>query len=229
VAFIFLISHIVFYLGSSAIFQFLSIQVTNTIASLHSDRQRLTELAQTDPLTGLANRRFLIDQLAREFDRAKRYNRPLSLLYLDLDGFKALNDQHGHLFGDEILRGTARSLRAVLRSTDLLARMGGDEFAVLLPETTQDEASNVARKLRKALAAYGKQLGPVVPMLTFSAGVSQLRAADSSIDDILIRADSAQYLAKQTGRGGIRTSFDLERIDQAEGQSQSAGETQHGR
>jgi diguanylate cyclase (GGDEF)-like protein len=163
----------------------------------------------TDPMTGLANRRWLMEQLGREFSRARRYRRPLSLLYLDMDGFKTINDHFGHLFGDEVLTGAGRSMKAVLRSTDLLARIGGDEFVVLLPETGIEGAHNVTAKLRKALAAYGQQLGPAVPALSFCAGVSQLRQEDATIDDILSRADEAQYLAKGTGPGHTRSEKEL--------------------
>jgi diguanylate cyclase (GGDEF)-like protein len=209
-SFIFLISQIVLYMGTAAILHSLSNQVERALDRLHDKTDRLTGLAQTDELTGLANRRHLIEQMEREFTRAKRYQRPLSLLYLDLDGFKALNDRHGHLFGDEVLRGCARSLRAVLRSTDLLARIGGDEFAVLLPETNLDGAENVANKLRKALMAYGLQLGPSIPPLTFCAGVSHMHKEDHSIDDMLARADGAQYLAKESGKADIRTEVSLD-------------------
>jgi diguanylate cyclase (GGDEF)-like protein len=209
-SFIFLISQIVLYMGTAAILHSLSSQVERALDRLHDKTDRLTDLAQTDELTGLANRRHLLEQLEREFTRAKRYYRPLSLLYLDLDGFKALNDRHGHLFGDEVLRGCARSLSAVLRSTDLLARIGGDEFAVLLPETKLDGAENVANKLKRALVAYGLQLGSSVPPLTFCAGVSHMHKDDHSIDDMLARADSAQYLAKESGKADIRTEVALD-------------------
>jgi len=209
-SFIFLISQIVLYLGTAAILHSLSNQVERALDRLHDKTDRLTDLAQTDSLTGLANRRYLVEQMEREFMRARRYHRPLSLLYLDLDGFKALNDRHGHLFGDEVLRGCARSLSAVLRSTDLLDRIGGDEFAVLLPETNLSGAENAANKLRKALMAYGKQLGPAVPPLTFCAGVSHMHASDHSIDDMLARADSAQYMAKDGGKADILTEVALE-------------------
>jgi diguanylate cyclase (GGDEF)-like protein len=209
-SFIFLISQIILYLGTAGILHSLSNQVEGALERLHDKTDRLTDLAQTDSLTGLANRRYLIEQMEREFIRARRYHRPLSLLYLDLDGFKALNDRHGHIFGDEILRGCARSLSAVLRSTDLLARIGGDEFAILLPETNLTGAENVANKLRKALLAYSQQLGPAVPRLTFCAGVSHMHSSDHSIDDMLARADSAQYLAKEGGKADIRTEVALE-------------------
>jgi diguanylate cyclase (GGDEF)-like protein len=203
-------SQIVLYFGTAAILYSLSNQVQRTIDHLHEQADRLVDLAQTDPLTGLPNRRYFIEILEREFNRARRYQRPLTLLYLDLDEFKELNDRHGHLFGDEILRGASRSLKAVLRSTDLLARIGGDEFAVLLPETNLGGAQNVSSKLRRALIAFGQQISPIVPPLTFCGGISQLREADTSIDDMLARADSAQYLAKDMGKDDTKTELDLE-------------------
>jgi len=164
--------------------------------------------ALTDPLTGLANRRQLIDLMQREFNRARRYRRPLGLLYLDLDGFKAINDRFGHMFGDEILRNVATTLRAVLRSTDLLARIGGDEFAVLLPETPIPGVENVATKLHRALASYSQRLGPAVTPLTFCVGASQLSDNDASIDDLLTRADNALLEAKNDTPGTTHTQLD---------------------
>jgi diguanylate cyclase (GGDEF)-like protein len=212
-SFAFLLSHIVLYFGAASILQFLSTQVDLTLEHMQDHAEQLAKLAQTDPLTGLANRRSLIEHLEREFVRARRYHRPLSLLYLDLDGFKAVNDLHGHMFGDEILRGTARCMQVILRSTDLLARMGGDEFAVLLPETTIEGAQNVAHKLRKALTAYSQQLDQVIPTLTFCGGISHIQPDDRSIDDMLIRADGAQYLAKQRGKADTCTEVELERTE----------------
>ena len=178
----------------------LSRQVDRTIGSMHEQAEQLAKLAHTDPLTGLANRRHLFERLQSEFARAQRYRRPFCLLYIDLDGFKTINDRFGHLFGDEILRGSALAMQAILRSTDLLARIGGDEFAVLLPETTMRDSEHVVDKLRRALAAYGKQLSPSVPPLTLSVGVGEINEDDEAIEDILARADKAQYLAKSSGK-----------------------------
>ncbi len=211
---ILLAGHLLLYFGLAVILFFFSQLLAKVVMHLQNDADRLAELAHTDPLTGLANRRHLIEQLEREFARARRYHRPLSLIYLDLDGFKAINDRHGHMVGDQVLQGAARSMRAVLRSTDLLARIGGDEFAVLLPETNLDGAHNVALKLRRALAAYSSQLDPLIPPLTFCAGTSQLRPGDAAVDDILQRADSAMYLAKDGGKADIRTELDLESLSQ---------------
>jgi diguanylate cyclase (GGDEF)-like protein len=186
----------------------LSRQANEIQSALEDHTERLTALAHTDPLTGLANRRQLIDLMQREFNRARRYRRPLGLLYLDLDGFKAINDRFGHMFGDEILRNVATTLRAVLRSTDLLARIGGDEFAVLLPETPMAGVENVAAKLHRALASYSQRLGPAVTPLTFCVGASQLSENDASIDDLLTRADNALLEAKSETPGTTRTRLD---------------------
>lgn len=200
----------------------LSRHIERTIQRLRSHTEQLTLLAHTDPLTALANRRYLIEQLEREFARAKRYRRPLALLYIDLDGFKAINDRFGHLFGDEILRSLSMAIRAVLRSTDLLARIGGDEFAVLLPETTIKDAVGVANKLRKALGAYGASLGTSVPPLTFCAGVAQMREEDETIDDLLARADQAQYSAKTSGKAQIRSQLDINQLPLFEEEASSS-------
>ncbi len=207
---IFLFSLSVAVLATAGILHILSRQMQGTIDTLRDQADRMTRLAHTDALTGLANRRQLIQQLEREFARARRYRRPLSLLYLDLDGFKEINDRFGHLFGDDLLRGAARSMQSILRATDLLARIGGDEFAVLLPETNLEGAKKVSAKLSRALAAYSRHLGPAVPELTFCAGVAKMRDEDETVDDILARADEAQYLAKETGKAHTRTELELE-------------------
>lgn len=206
---IYLVTHSLVSLAAALISNSLSEQIQKTIGSLHRQADQLVKLAHTDPLTGLANRRHVFERLESEFSRAQRYRRPFCLLYIDMDGFKAINDQFGHLFGDEILRGSARAMQAVLRATDLLARIGGDEFAVLLPETDLTGSEHVANKLRKALAAYGSQLSPSLPSLTLSIGVGQINEDDDAIEDILSRADKAQYLAKSSGKALTRTEQDL--------------------
>jgi diguanylate cyclase (GGDEF)-like protein len=211
-AYLFIGSQIVLHQGLAFMLYSLSGHITHSIERLRKQTDAMAQLAHTDALTGLANRRFLIEQLEREFTRAKRYRRPLALLYLDLDKFKMINDQFGHLFGDEILRNIALSMRAVLRSTDLLARIGGDEFAVLLPETTIKGAIGVATKLSRALKAFGANLSQAIPELTFSAGVAQMRYEDDSIDDLLVRADTVQYQAKAAGFGQIRSQLDINQL-----------------
>ncbi len=210
--YVFIGSQIVLHQVLAFMLYSLSGHITHSINRLRKQTEALAQLAHTDALTGLANRRFLIEQLEREFTRAKRYRRPLTLLYLDLDKFKMINDQFGHLFGDEILRNIALSMRAVLRSADVLARIGGDEFAVLLPETTIKGAIGVATKLSRALKAFRGNLSQSIPELTFSAGVAQMRFEDDSIDDLLARADSVQYQAKAAGHGQVRSQQDINQL-----------------
>lgn len=205
----FLVVQAVLLFGIAGLIESLMISIQTTVRLLHSRTQQLSSLAHTDPLTQLANRRFLIEMLEREFSRARRYHRPLSLVYLDLDGFKKINDTHGHMFGDELLQGAATSMKAILRTTDMLARIGGDEFAILLPETMLKEAVLVTEKLRKALSAYGHQIKRPIAPLSFCSGVSALKPGDESIDDLLSRADAAQYLAKTTGKAHTRTENEL--------------------
>lgn len=205
---LFLSCQIVLHQGLAAMFIIISAHVEATIEQLLHQTEQLSHLANTDPLSGLANRRFFVEQLEREFARAKRYRRPLTLLYLDLDDFKSINDRFGHVVGDDVICNLSLSMRAVLRSTDLLARIGGDEFAVLLPETTIKGGVGVTHKLKRALVAFTSRPDCVIPSLTFSAGLAQFRFEDESIDDLLARADHAQYKAKDAGKGQIRTQHD---------------------
>ncbi|MEW6568030.1 MAG: GGDEF domain-containing protein [Chloroflexota bacterium] len=205
----FVIGQLLLYFGAAVTTHALSRQAEEVRATLQEHTEKMTQLAHTDPLTGLANRRQLIDQLQREYGRARRYRRPLGLLYLDLDGFKAINDRFGHMFGDEVLRHVANTMRAVLRSADLLARIGGDEFAVLLPETPLSGSENVAAKLHRALTSYSQRLGPAVTPLTVCVGIAQLHEEDTSIDDVLTRADTALLLAKSVAAGSTRTEIHL--------------------
>jgi diguanylate cyclase (GGDEF)-like protein len=209
IGWLFVLAEVVVYNVTAFTLNTVSRQANEIQSALENHTERLTALAHTDPLTGLANRRQLIDLLQREFNRARRYRRPLGLLYLDLDGFKSINDRFGHMFGDEILRNVATTLRAVLRSTDLLARIGGDEFAVLLPETPISGVENVAAKLHRALASYSQRLGPSVSALTFCVGASQLADGDESIDDLLTRADNALLAAKASAPGVTRTQLEV--------------------
>ncbi len=200
-----LLGQISLSLAAAATTHALSRQAQYIVTSLQTTTEEMTHLAHTDALTGLANRRQLIDMLEREFVRARRYHRPLGLIYLDLDGFKAINDQFGHMYGDDLLRNVGKNLKAVLRGTDLLARIGGDEFAALLPETPPAGVENVANKLHRVLASYSQRLGPAVKPLTFCVGLSQICEDDTSIDDILNRADHALLAAKGIGPGTTLT------------------------
>lgn len=152
--------------------------------------EHLRQLATTDELTGLYNRRFFFERWEEEVERAQRYNRDLSCLIVDLNGFKRVNDLLGHSKGDQLLRETAFRLKASLRQSDILARLGGDEFIVALPETDLVRASLVADKLRSLTIPAG-MLRP----LSLSVGVTQMRAGDS-VHDIVQRADVDLYSGK---------------------------------
>jgi diguanylate cyclase (GGDEF)-like protein len=163
-------------------------------ASLVAEIERV---ARTDPLTGLANRRVFESALNREVARAARSGDPLSLVILDVDGFKAVNDRYGHQVGDEVLRHVGRSLNSDARTTDLAARYGGEEFCVLLPACGPEEALVVAERLRADIAASGQSL-PV--SVTASAGVATMPVNASDGSTLVAAADDAMYEAKRAGR-----------------------------
>lgn len=166
----------------------------------------LERLASSDCLTELANRRHFFDQAGAEVLRARRYNHPLSLQMLDIDHFKAINDRFGHVAGDRVLRSLADLLRANLRRNDLAARLGGEEFAVLLPETSIDDAASHAERLRQTVAAHALSFGQEELAITVSIGVAALDVSDPSIESVLMRADGSLYRAKQDGRNCVRVS-----------------------
>lgn len=166
----------------------------------HADA--LEELAHTDDLTGLANRRSFVARATHELERAKRQEQPLALALVDLDGLKTLNDRYGHAVCDAALQAFADTVRAVTRRIDVAARVGGDEFALLLPDTSADAAHAVAERLRDSLR--GRDLrstdGAALP-LSISVGLVALTpATECDLDTLLSRADSALYQAKRDGR-----------------------------
>jgi diguanylate cyclase (GGDEF)-like protein len=159
--------------------------------------EALRQLAYTDPLTGMHNYRFFHETLGREATRSHRYDRDLSLILLDLDDFKTINDQFGHLKGDAVLAEVAGRTRSVVRGTDIPCRVGGDEFAIILPESTVADAQELYRRLRSALDA--SPFGPA-GYVQISAGIVGLRSEEDGTV-LLDRADKALYRAKQAGRG----------------------------
>lgn len=173
-----------------------ALQVSAQKAALESMNAQLNELAITDELTGLANRRWLREAIHLALRDASQVDSTVSLLLLDLDHFKKVNDVLGHLGGDSILREFAGVLRAVSRSSDVLARYGGEEFAILLPETTEEEARAVGERYRRAVAEYPWE-GPAI---TTSVGVATVRARAASHDALVGKADAALYAAKAAGR-----------------------------
>lgn len=169
-------------------------------AALVQNEIRIRELLLTDPLTGVANRRHLEEFLEREAARARRYGAVLSVVMIDIDYFKRINDTYGHDGGDAVLQATARILGSYVRNVDLLARYGGEEFILVLPETTADEAARLAERIRLNL-----QRTPIAPLpqpITASFGVAALDAA-GSVRSLLKRADEALYQAKGGGRNRV--------------------------
>jgi diguanylate cyclase (GGDEF)-like protein len=157
------------------------------------------DLAELDPLSGLYNRRYFQDTLSREVKRAQRYRRRLALLVFDVDGLKAINDEHGHLAGDSLLLETADRLRSVTRSADVACRVGGDEFAVILPESAVADAKQLHERLTRVLRA---EAAGTVDRIEISAGIAQLRPDERSVE-FFDRADQALLSAKRSGRGRL--------------------------
>jgi diguanylate cyclase (GGDEF)-like protein len=159
------------------------------------------DMARRDTLTGLANRRAFYELGEIEAERSRRYGRPFTALFFDLDNFKAVNDSKGHDEGDRLLKTVAEILHSRLRTTDICGRLGGDEFAVLLPETGEKAAAIFAAELRASLIeAMEKHGWPV----TFSIGVATFNTMPASLDQLIEKADSLMYLVKQGGKNAIR-------------------------
>jgi diguanylate cyclase (GGDEF)-like protein len=167
--------------------------------------EEIYQLNITDHLTRLANRLRLEDQLQQEFLRARRHDRRLGVLFIDIDHFKNVNDIHGHQAGDAVLTAVGQLLRARARSDDLPARLGGEEFVVLLPETNLAGAAALAEDLRAAIEALVVEFGDERIEFTISVGCAELEAGDKRPDDLLNRADEKLYEAKRAGRNRVVT------------------------
>ena len=166
-------------------------------------QQDLEALATVDGLTGLRNRAWLDENFARQLERSQRAGEPVSLLMIDIDHFKQLNDDHGHVMGDAVLRRTAKILAGGLRPQDLLARYGGEEFAVLLPGAAVGLAAAVGERLRAAVRSVPlARLDERLPTTSISVGVATARG-DQALDDLVAAADAALYRAKADGRDKV--------------------------
>jgi len=165
--------------------------------------EELRALALRDGLTGAANKRQLVDVLEREMGRHRRHARPLSLLILDLDRFKAVNDALGHLAGDEVLRNLVRIVAPALRREDCFARFGGDEFAAVLPETPLDGARIVAEKVRRRIEEGPFTFEGLVLPVTASVGVAEMGAESRRPEDLMGAADARLLEAKRGGRNRV--------------------------
>jgi diguanylate cyclase (GGDEF)-like protein len=167
--------------------------------------RRAEALSVTDDLTRLYNTRYMNSVLRRETKRASRSGRPLSLLFLDLDGFKGVNDKHGHLCGSRALIEAAAVIRGSARETDVVARFGGDEFALILPDTGGEGAFAVGERIRERIAAHEFLASDGLNIrLTASVGVATLPDVAASADELVHAADKAMYQVKESGKNGIQ-------------------------
>lgn len=183
-------------------------QVATDITANKRLEDELRDQAERDALTGCYNRRKLFDIAEGEVSRAARYRNPLSVLMLDIDNFKDINDRYGHAVGDQVIRGMADICRDALRVNDTLARLGGDEFVILLPHTRLQEAMGLAHRIRQAIRQWrpSGEDGEVI-LVTASMGVAQQTSSLSRFDQILGAADASLYQAKEDGRNCIRPSL----------------------
>jgi diguanylate cyclase (GGDEF)-like protein len=192
--------------GGPGVASALFVQVFTLLQSLgfllmHRERQEenIERLAMTDALTGVYNRRTLFELGEKELDRARRAGSPLSVVILDLDNFKRINDTHGHQAGDAVLQRFVEVVRGCLRSADILTRYGGEEFCILLPDAPSGAAQAVAERIREAVESSPFTVGKV----TSSAGVASLTADAPSLSALVGRADEALYAAKREGRNRV--------------------------
>ncbi len=176
------------------------LRIRRLAQDLEEANRRLEALAGVDPLTQLPNRRVLKERLEQEFSRSKRYGRPLGCLILDVDHFKRVNDDHGHLVGDEVLTRVGSAIASTIRKSDLAGRYGGEEFLVIAPETTSSGGAALAERLRHAI---GSLPAGALPRVTVSIGVATTGPATKAAEDILRCADTALYAAKEAGRNRV--------------------------
>jgi len=166
--------------------------------------RRLEELATTDVQTGLPNRRRFMEVLEAEFRRSRRYGTRLALAMVDVDRFKSFNDAHGHAFGDRVLAEVAKRLSAEARQTDIAARLAGDEFVILMPETSAEEALRAAERIREAVSKEPISDGERSMPATVSVGIATVPNGKADTPESLLKqADDAMYAAKEAGRNRV--------------------------
>jgi diguanylate cyclase (GGDEF)-like protein len=161
--------------------------------------EKLSEIATIDPLTDILNLRALNDRLTNELSRSNRYEMPLTMLFLDLDKFKSINDNYGHLMGDEVIRETAKIIKSNLRDADILGRYGGEEFVAVLTNTPLKSGKIVAERIVKALYEKVFTYGGQSVKCKISIGASQFPTHGKTINDLIETADAAMYEAKARG------------------------------
>lgn len=175
-------------------------KMRNLIEAISGHYQELEYWARFDPLTGVANRRYFVEMVEAEMARSSRYGKPLSILMMDIDRFKEVNDIYGHQAGDIVLQALCETCKIILRTVDIVGRWGGDEFAILLPETPPAIAPQVAERLRGAIESTVVALEMHSPLhFSVSIGCASRNAKDDNLEAILNLADKALYDAKHTG------------------------------
>ena len=189
-------------------------KVTRAYQDLEAANRTIQQQALTDGLTGLPNHRAVVDLLHKELLRARRYTRPLSVLFFDADRFKRVNDTYGHRVGDTVLRQIGERAASALRGGDNIGRFGGEEFVVLLPEADANEASQIAERIRASVAAEVMAQGEVQGGLatTVSIGVATFPLDGDAEQELLSQADAAMYLAKRLGRNQMRSAQDVRHL-----------------
>lgn len=172
---------------------------------LRTSLQDGLQMAVTDPLTGLFNRRYALPHLASLAEQAAQKNRPFCVLQLDVDRFKLVNDRHGHATGDAVLEQLARQLRAEMRAVDMVARIGGEEFLIAMPDTNHDQAAEIAERLRERIAETPILMpgGKGALSVSVSIGMAMWEDEQSTVNDLLARSDAALYSAKSDGRNKV--------------------------
>jgi diguanylate cyclase (GGDEF)-like protein/PAS domain S-box-containing protein len=175
----------------------------NDISQRKELEAELFRQASTDSLTGISNRRYFLAQAEQELRRSRRFSRSMSVMMIDIDHFKSINDQNGHAVGDAVLQNVVKRSLESLRQSDFLGRIGGEEFAVILPETNLASATEVAERLRHHMTERAMIAERAAIPCTVSVGVAQMNAQDGTIDALLHRADEALYRAKSGGRNRV--------------------------
>jgi len=186
-------------------------EIATDITTLKNSEQKLLaakalaeEHASKDELTNLYNRRAFFEQGKQLFKQARRYPQHISVMMIDIDHFKSINDNHGHTVGDNVLKAIGGLLQNTVREADILARIGGEEFAVILPQTGVEEASNLAERIRQRIEAVDIQHDTLQIKITASFGIAACMAEGDDLDRMLTKADDALYIAKKKGRNQVK-------------------------
>ena len=177
----------------------ISVFMARLIKKLADARQQIERIAITDELTGLYNRRHILGRFSEEFEKSARLKTHLSCIIADIDHFKDVNDRYGHLKGDGVLKDVGRLLKSTARAYDIAGRYGGEEFLIILPATSLEQAWNYGERIRMQV----KETMMDDVQVTISMGVTGIQAGDASIDDLIRRADDALYRAKDAGRDRV--------------------------